>query len=218
LNCKEEELSAIEEKCPKTCETVLECGHVCKSRCGDCFSSQLHAPCEIRVERELFCGHRSTAKCSEQFTKPCERSYELRCGHMIKRVKCMDTITIGECFKPCKNSCAHSKCTRKCHEECDKQACDRDCEITLRCGHKCAGLCGEVCPRLCKICNRDRLNVLLSSFKDKIQRSVNLELRNARFIYLPTCKHIIECSLLDKWIEQNFKDSKEVIFFIFFQS
>ena len=95
--------------------------------------------------------------------------------------------------------CEHHKCTRLCGEICNRPPCDEPCKLRLRCGHQCIGLCGEKCPSKCRICDRDEVcEILFGTEEDE----------DARFVELEECKHLIEVTALDTWMEQVGNESK----------
>ncbi|NXB78120.1 ZNFX1 protein, partial [Donacobius atricapilla] len=166
-------------KCLEPCQKKLNCGHTCRSSCGQ----ECTVHCPEQVTATLKCGHKQEVSCwvtrmrHEEAVK-CESkcSVTLACGHVCsgschtcfggrfhkacdrpcKRVlicshKCQEPCTTEcpPCQKECQNYCVHSKCKKKCWESC--VPCAEPCE--WQCQHyQCTNLCSEPC-------NRPRCNV-----------------------------------------------------------
>jgi hypothetical protein len=54
VNCCDE-VWTYQEKCQLRCLTPLVCGHLCKSKCSDCFGGYIHQPCKEICERYNCC-------------------------------------------------------------------------------------------------------------------------------------------------------------------
>lgn len=63
-----------------------------------------------------------------------------------------------------------------------------------RCGHPSIGVCGERRPRLCRICNRKEVEEIFFGNEDE---------KDARFIELGDCRHIIEVNGLIQWMKSE---------------
>ncbi|CAF5188977.1 unnamed protein product, partial [Rotaria sp. Silwood1] len=85
------------------------------------------------------------------------------------------------CRELCAYECKHLRCTRLCYEPCNRGPCNKPCNKKLKCGHICIGLCGEPCPPQCRICHKDIVQEIFFGSEDE---------PDARFVFLPNCKHI----------------------------
>ncbi|XP_068568539.1 NFX1-type zinc finger-containing protein 1 [Cebidichthys violaceus] len=164
--------------CQVPCKKLLDCGHPCKSWCGEpCTIRQ----CNVKVPIELKCGHIQQDACfykthtqEPECRTPCEE--QLKCGHACRGTcgRCSQGRFHSPCFhqckrllicshicsepctrdcppcrRPCENCCVHSKCTKPCGQPC--ALCIEPC--AWQCPHqRCSKLCHEPCDRL--PCNR----------------------------------------------------------------
>ena len=178
-----------DNKCPKPCGALLECGHMCTGTCGECFRGRLHVQCSHDCGRSLPCGHTCNFPCTAK-CPPCNQKCNNYCNHSRCPKSCYEVC--NPCAEPCAWSCVHFKCTKRCGELCDRPECNEPCDKELACGHLCIGLCGEKCPSLCQVCNKDEVMATFFGTEDD---------DDARFIELQDCKHIFEVSGLDKWVK-----------------
>ena len=98
------------------------------------------------------------------------------------------------CMEPCPWRCPHYRCTKLCHEQCNRRRCRRPCMTLLKCGHRCIGVCGETCPDKCRVCHHDEVCEVLFGEEDE---------PDAMFVQLEECRHIIEVTALDRWMDQS---------------
>ena len=91
--------------------------------------------------------------------------------------------------------CEHIRCPKLCHEICDREPCNEPCRKKLKCQHECIGLCGEPCPKLCRICDKETVTEVFFGTEDE---------PDARFVYLFECKHLVEQTGMDHWIESRY--------------
>ena len=178
--------------CEAKCEVKLDCEHTCTGTCGKCNQGRLHVPCKNHCGRILVCGHVCSVKCS-QTCPPCKKQCPVscshgKCGHICGK-PCIS------CAEPCEWSCEHYRCTKRCGEICDRPPCNEPCKKKLSCGHPCIGLCKEICPKVCRVCkpNHKDFEVFFGSEDEK----------DARFIQLKDCGHLIEYTALDQYMEQK---------------
>ncbi|CAF2465989.1 unnamed protein product [Rotaria sp. Silwood2] len=183
--------------CPNPCNTMLACKHKCTGTCGSCYTGRLHIPCQQKCERSLICSHVCKATCAAN-CPPCLRNCETRCVHSRCKKKCGELCT--PCKEPCAYKCKHLACTRLCSEPCNRGPCNEPCDKKLTCGHDCIGICGEPCPKQCRICNKLAVQEIFFGTEDE---------PDARFVFLPDCKHIIEVTALDKFVENSFNNPNE---------
>ena len=183
-------------KCQEQCVTLLECGHPCPGTCSKCAGGRLHQPCSHPCERNLACGHMCKFPCTNA-CPPCEQRCRNYCNHSKCPKKCKEPC--APCMEQCQWQCEHHRCHKKCGDMCDRPRCDQPCKKKIKCGHPCIGLCGEECPTLCRICNKDEVcdEILFGTEDDD----------DARFIQLKDCKHVLEVSGLDQWMDMNDPDS-----------
>lgn len=183
-------------KCNQICNETLDCGHVCTSKCSDCFGGYIHAGCKQNCERLLYCGHKCSIPCSKNCV-PCQRECENKCAHSKCSLKCSEPCK--PCLENCRLNCEHRSCSRKCHEICDIEPCNEPCNKKLRCGHLCIGLCGDPCPRLCRVCNETKVKEIFFGTEDE---------ENARFVFLKDCKHIVEVTGMSEWLESRYANNE----------
>ena len=179
--------------CRTACGHVMSCGHLCGGDCTRCLWGRMHIGCRQRCGRPLVCNHLCDDYCCG-VCPPCQRPCETRCVHRKCPKPCGEPCT--PCLKPCAWVCKHHECTRPCFAPCNRPPCNRRCHKFLRCGHRCVGVCGETCPPLCRNCNREELcEIFFGSEDDK----------NALFVYLEDCGHILEVTGLDEWVNMSNK-------------
>lgn len=112
-------------------------------------------------------------------------------------------------MEKCQWKCKHLKCTKLCSEPCDRELCmHADKRFIRKCRHRSIGVCGEKIPHLCRVCNKDQVEEIFFGNEDE---------KNARFIELVDCKHIIEVDGLMQWMrsepgstESNATDSNQI--------
>ena len=179
--------STIDEyPCQKKCEYVLSCGHCCSGKCGDCYSSRMHAICIFDVRVSRYCGHSETVPCAGlSDTHGCKQ-------HTIL---CTYGEDYSSCQKVCMWDCEHIQCENRCNEECDRPPCDELCDKHLACGHRCHGICGERCPSVCWEC--DKKNFMKQFYPKKNNSRVPV---NPPFFEL-SCGHIFTVQYLDEYME-----------------
>ena len=182
-------LDASIAKCHQPCDTFLDCGHKCPGRCGRCQRGRLHVCCQSKCVRTLVCSHVCNFPCTPS-CPPCMEDCINYCSHNDCKRKCYEPCK--PCRKPCIWKCKHYRCSRLCSEMCDRPPCDKPCKKYLECGHPCIGLCGEKCPTKCRVCDVD----LYKEDKD------------ARFIQLEECGHVIEVTACDTWMNRKDNGSK----------
>ena len=175
--------------CPIKCDYTLKCGHVCTGTCGSCSQGRFHDQCRSSCNRILVCGHECKDNCEN--CPPCSRPCKNRCVHSECKLKCGEPCV--PCMEMCTWKCRHYTCTKRCSEPCNRPPCNQACTRKLKCGHRCIGLCGEPCPKYCRNCNKDVVTELFFGNEDH---------KDARFIQLNDCQHIIEYEALDRYMEQ----------------
>lgn len=177
--------------CNEACNTLLDCGHVCSGTCAKCFQGRVHLGCTQDCNKVLICGHKCPVPCSAN-CPPCSR----KCSHRCRHSKCANQC--GEPCTPCREKCGwqceHLKCTRQCHELCNRPPCYEPCKLKLKCGHNCIGFCGDPCPPLCRICNHSEVTSIFLGHEAE---------RNARFVLMEDCDHVIESKGLETWLKQS---------------
>ena len=55
-----------QEYCNKNCSSELGCGHLCKTKCSECFAGRIHSSCAEKCDRILVCGHKCQVPCARQ--------------------------------------------------------------------------------------------------------------------------------------------------------
>ena len=181
------------QKCQVKCSKILHCGHMCLGTCANCHQGRLHIPCKERCGKELVCGHICKTNCSQNCL-PCNKKCQISCPHGECGHNCSTPCI--KCIEPCKWNCPHHKCAKLCGDICDRPRCDKPCKWILpKCHHKCIGLCHEPCPSVCQVCDPDHeaFQVFFGTEDDK----------DARFIQLEDCGHLIEYKSLDHWMDSS---------------
>ena len=195
-------MDPINAQCSVKCNKVLECGDRCVGTCGQCQLGRLHVKCKQKCGRTLVCGHSCDFNCAS-ICPPCLQPCDNYCFHSKCPKKCYEPCQ--PCMEKCEWSCLHFKCTKACGQLCNRPRCDKPCNKILKCGHLCIGLCGEVCPKKCRICNKKEVCEIFFGDEDN---------EDALFIELQDCKHILEVTSLDTWMDavSNADSGEEIQF------
>ena len=182
--------SSIEDNpCKKNCTAVLSCGHNCSGRCGDCYSTRMHAVCIFEIKLNRYCGHSVTLPCA---------GLSDSCDHGTHSVpSCTHSADYSNCHEPCNWRCKHLQCTKECSEECNRPPCNEPCDKKLRCGHRCPGLCGERCMSVCIQCNNRKF---MKMFYTRVRSKRGQLPRNESFFEID-CGHIFTVRDLDEYME-----------------
>ena len=186
--------------CTKPCNALLKCEHECRGTCGRCKQGRLHIHCQSECGRTLVCGHICNFPCAAE-CPPCSQRCSNYCTHSKCPKSCYEPC--DPCAEPCEWNCEHLKCTEKCGELCIRPRCNEPCpKVLKKCGHPCIGLCGDKCPKLCRECNKDKVTEIFFGTEDE---------PDAMFVELEDCKHVLEYTCLDHWIDQE-EENGEVQF------
>ena len=186
--------SATQKDCRVPCDTLLECGHPCDGKCGQCIQGRVHVKCVKKCERNLVCSHQCKSNCVKN-CPPCKEKCSRRCCHSECKKECGEICI--PCKEPCEWKCEHHECTQLCSDMCDRPRCNEPCKRMLHCGkkerHTCRGLCGERCVCIkCKTNNGEDVTTIFFGTEDE---------ENARFIMLKDCEHIFEYTALDQMMD-----------------
>ena len=168
--------------CSAPCSTVLGCGHLCPSECGQCTTLGVHGMCRNPCNRKLICNHICQSLCA-QSCRPCQLPCKLRCAHQSCSNLC--GLPCSPCPTGCTWECPHLKCDpHPCQDLCNRKPCQLPCPKLLACRHRCPGICGEICPPPsgCPECNR----------------IVDTSSGGQLMIYLPDCNHCVTLEEMDK--------------------
>lgn len=128
------------------------------------------------------------------------RMCQNRCKHSKCKRRCGEMCP--PCMEPCEWKCEHLQCTKLCSEPCNRKRCNQPCRKRLNCGHLCIGLCGEPCPTECRTCDEEKVTAIVFGSEDE---------PDARFVLLEDCRHIIESTALDQWMDQAAEGSNTTI-------
>jgi len=160
IQCSEDVL-APSFKCPKPCESILPCGHLCPGSCGRCYRKDelqqvttKHFICKKVCGRRFgTCNHPCPRPCHDDECGPCPLPCEVRCPHSKCTLKCSQAC--APCVEKCTWHCEHQgSCSMPCAAPCERLPCNVRCTRTLACGHQCPSLCGETCPEgYCQLCS-----------------------------------------------------------------
>lgn len=66
----------------------------------------------------------------------------------------------------------------------------------------CIGLCGEPCPTDCRVCDEEKVTMILFGEEDE---------PGARFVLLQDCRHIVEVKALDRYMDQDDEEGDHTI-------
>ena len=182
--------SSTQKDCTVPCNALLDCGHPCAGKCGECIQGRVHKKCVKKCERKLICSHQCKSSCTKD-CPPCREECPRKCFHSKCKESCGEICI--PCKEPCEWECEHYKCSKLCSDMCDRPRCNEPCKRMIQCGkeirHPCVGLCGERC--VCSICKKnngeDVRKIFFGTEEDK----------DARFIMLKDCEHIFEYTALD---------------------
>jgi hypothetical protein len=151
--------------CDYYCKAPLACGHVCKGRCSECWSTRIHKPCEYHISQSHYCGETIQMNCvglRNCHILTSKNPKVLHCMHKAVPYKCSSENF--KCTEQCSWECPHHKCTKLCHEQCNRPPCNKRCPNIMKCGrHQCIGLCGEPCVDTCHECDAEAFTSLLQS-------------------------------------------------------
>ena len=188
--------SAVQKDCRVPCSALLECGHPCVGKCGQCIQGRVHVKCEKKCERNLICSHQCESRCTKD-CPPCKKKCARKCNHSKCKKLCGEICI--PCQEQCEWKCEHHECSRLCSEMCDRPRCNEPCKKKIRCGkgkvHPCRGLCGERC--ICSICDTNKGKDVKTIFFGTEDED------DARFIMLEDCKHIFEYTALDQMMDND---------------
>lgn len=132
-------------QCKASCGYVQECGHTCKSKCGECRERKgdkvvhkNHGICKQVCGRKYkTCRHSCEDAChGDENCSPCSAACEVRCSHSRCSKKCHEPCSSCAEAK-CASGCPHSQCTMPCAAPCDFVPCSKRCDRLLGCGHQC---------------------------------------------------------------------------------
>ena len=183
--------SATQKDCAVPCNALLDCGHPCAGKCGECIQGRVHKKCVKKCERKLICSHQCKSGCTKD-CPPCREKCPRKCFHSECQKTSCGEICIP-CKEPCEWECEHHKCSKLCSDMCDRPRCNEPCKRTIPCGqgirHPCVGLCGERC--VCSICKKNNGEDVTKIFFGTEEE------KDARFIMLKDCEHIFEYTALD---------------------
>ena len=113
--------------CPKPCEKIQSCGHLCPNKCGEmCLTSER---CKVQVEKTLpLCGHVIKAHCCKNVdsvtcTDKCEKV--LSCGHSCPNI----------CSEPCPGERSTLRSSYQYMLRAPHMRCEGIIKMVLTCGH-----------------------------------------------------------------------------------
>ena len=179
--------------CRKKCQEKLSCRHCCSGKCGDCYSTRMHAICIFQIRLTRYCGHTKTMSCAGLTDE---------CNHPRHEAPCIHSESYSKCCKLCEWNCKHFECENVCSEECTRPCCNAPCDSSLVCSHRCPGLCGEKCISICPQCDTDK-------FMEKLQpNQKRSRLSRTGPFYELECGHIFTVQYLDEYI---MKQSNSVV-------
>ncbi|XP_064399168.1 NFX1-type zinc finger-containing protein 1-like [Halichondria panicea] len=178
-------------ECSVPCGALLDCEHPCTGTCYTCKMGRLHIGCKSKCNRTLICGHLCDFPCTPS-CPPCSKPCANFCTHRRCPRKCFEPC--APCMERCDWSCPHFICTQPCGMPCNRPPCNQPCRKYMLCGHRCIGICGEVCPKLCRICDEEVVTEIFFGTESE---------KDARFVLLPDCNHIIVVEMLDQWMSTD---------------
>ena len=174
--------------CKKNCSFTLSCGHRCSGKCGDCYSSRMHAICVFEIRLRRFCGHSLTLPCAGLSDSCDQETHDIPCTHKQDYSKCHER---------CGWACEHYQCRKRCEEECDRPPCNKPCDREMSCEHICPGLCGERCTSVCAECAPKKF---MKQFHPKSKEG---RLPRNQILFELECGHIFTVKYLDEYLEKT---------------
>ena len=174
--------------CKQRCKTILSCGHRCSGKCGDCYSSRMHAICVFEIRLRRFCGHSLTLPCA---------GLSDSCDQETHKVPCTHKQDYSKCRERCSWACKHFHCEKECGEECDRPPCNKPCDREMSCKHICPGLCGERCTSVCAECAPKKF---MKQFHPKSKEG---RLPRNQILFELECGHIFTVKYLDEYLEKT---------------
>ncbi|KAK3090292.1 hypothetical protein FSP39_010681 [Pinctada imbricata] len=184
--------------CISPCDTLLDCGHVCKGKCGLCRKKSGHVPCDEKCIKTLSCGHHIESECSttlENIKCTFKCTSKLTCGHesiASVRRNVEKYVTIVQNLA---NGSANTNNVKlKCSEKCNRPPCFTQCSKKLSCGCPCLGFCGEKCPQICPKCNKSEFEEITIHISDK---------PSVRLVALEECNDVFEASFFDEYMSSE---------------
>ncbi|KAI9488881.1 hypothetical protein BDB00DRAFT_846083 [Zychaea mexicana] len=149
--------------CTKLCDTLLDCGHVCKETCHHMKHSNIMCQQSCERARPEGCKHKCRNKCYQCHNKcpPCDVFTEMgrECGHIISGPchKLPELCKTTPCLEKVQHEfpCGHSisvECHRVSSASQKELVCQEVVQVTLECGHtvetQCCyePICTERCP------------------------------------------------------------------------
>ncbi|KAJ8946028.1 hypothetical protein NQ318_023276 [Aromia moschata] len=175
--------SILLKYCTAPCGVKLKCDHICKGTCGACFQGRIHQRCGEKCGVYLVCNHECPIPCREA-CKPCEKNCTYRCDHSV-------------CKKKCGEICV--KCAEQCPRKCVHQTCKND---PVR--NPAQNRCNAAIPVLDFVMIGAQENV---EFVTKIKYMKYFfgteDDEDARFVELQDCKHILESTGMENWLNQG---------------
>ena len=193
----------IEDKpCDCYCRFPLACGHNCRGKCSDCWTTRIHKPCDYNIRQQHYCGETIKMKCVGLSNCHEHGPTKLKVLHCMHTEVPYDCSTKGfNCIYKCGWECPHFKCTKLCLDSCNRPPCNNKCPEILECGHQCIGLCGEPCVNTCHECEED-------VFKNLYKSSDSFS--NSKACTQLPCGHIFTVDTMDRYTEQTLSSSNVV--------
>ena len=186
--CNQIQKMKLPLQCPQKCNSILSCRHICSGKCGDCYSSRMHAICIFAIRLDRYCGHSVHLSCAGLSDACYPERHEAVCRH---------GENYSECHEPCNWKCRHFQCTKECSEECDRPPCNEPCDKKIRCGHRCPGLCGERCMSVCPQCDKIEF---MEVFHPKPKKGY---IPQNQPLFELECGHIFTVRYLDEYIQSK---------------
>lgn len=136
VKCAKDFESVPEGGCDKSCETRLECGHVCTRACHPYDQDHKQYQCNKDCQKSCIEGHKCRLKCYLPCGECMVKVEKLipSCGH-LQMVPCSVPEDVYSCMKPCEKTlvCGHG-CSKHCGEKCEVD-CRKEVSAQLKCGH-----------------------------------------------------------------------------------
>lgn len=205
------DLRAYLHKCNLECGQMLGCTHLCKGKCGDCFTTKLttngktsHVDCSTPCGRIDNCGHACGKLCHSNANTacpPCSAPCPVSCSHGAKCPKKCHELC-APCSEKCQWSCVHQgPCPAPCGAPCSRLPCNERCSKILECGHQCPSVCGEPCPTK-TFCHQCGGKGELKQMADLVMREDYADVDvNVDPVIVLGCGHVFTISTLDGHFE-----------------
>ncbi len=126
-----------EQPCDFYCRAPLACGHLCRGKCADCWSTRIHKPCDYHITQSHYCGEIINMKCvglSDCHALTPDSPVMMKVIHWCTNQSLIVVLlSITSAWSDAGGS-VHTT-GAPCH--CNRPPCDNRCPEVMECGHQC---------------------------------------------------------------------------------